>query len=88
MILDGLPREYFPEIQLIDDYHLNRKLGVLYEGKVGNGKLVVCSMDLVSDLDSRHVARQFRNSLIRYMISDDFDPCMEIDAHEAFSVLK
>jgi hypothetical protein len=88
MILDGLPGELFPLIQLIDDYHQNRKLGVLFEGKVSNGKLLVCSMDISSDLEKRHVARQFRNSLISYMLSDNFNPRHKIEPGQVLSLFQ
>ena len=41
---------------------------------MGNGKLLVCSVDLENDLASRPVARQLRHSLLAYMASDDFAP--------------
>ena len=47
---------------------------MIYEGRVGNGKLVLASCDLTSDPENRIVARQMRRSLIRYMQSDRFDP--------------
>ncbi|MGV8137250.1 MAG: transposase [Mangrovibacterium sp.] len=54
-------------------------LGLLFYGySTGNGKLIVCSMDLSSNLDSRPVACQFRQSLFRYMQSEKFDPKDEL----------
>ena len=88
MILNGLPGALSPMVQLIDDYHLNRKLGVLFEGKVSNGKLLVCSMDISTDLEKRHVARQFRNSLISYMLSENFNPRYKIEPGQVLSVFK
>ena len=88
MILNGLPGALSPMVQLIDDYHLNRKLGVLFEGKVSNGKLLVCSMDILTDLEKRHVARQFRNSLISYMLSENFNPRYKIEPGQVLSVFK
>jgi len=52
----------------------HRKLGLLFEARIGNGKLLVCSIDLKSNLDTRPVARQMLYSLIRYMESEDFNP--------------
>ena len=42
MILDRLPQNYRPIVQVIDNIERNHKLGLLYELKVGNGKLLVC----------------------------------------------
>ena len=78
MILNGLPAEVRPTVQVIDDGVTNRRLGLVFEAKVSGGKLVVCSIDIESDLDNRPVARQFRKSLISYISGDDFKPAYDI----------
>ena len=50
------------------------KLATLLEARVGKGKLLATSFDLVHDLDKRPGARQFRNSLIQYAQSPAFSP--------------
>jgi hypothetical protein len=67
MSLDHLSPDLRPLVQVIDTWFEARRLGLLYEACVGDGRLVVCSMDLQSDLDHRLVARQFRYSLARYL---------------------
>jgi hypothetical protein len=57
----------------------NQKLGLLFETKVGDGKLIVCSIDLDTDLDKRPVARQFRHSLHQYMNGVSFNPEFEMN---------
>lgn len=79
MVLDDFPADYRPVVQLIDDWFTNRKLGILLEGKVGNGKLIVCSADLQKDLDKRPAARQLRQSILQYMASDRFNPSASLD---------
>lgn len=79
MVLDDFPADYRPVVQLIDDWFTNRKLGILLEGKVGNGKLMVCSADLQKDLDKRPAARQLRQSILQYMASDRFNPPASLD---------
>jgi hypothetical protein len=74
MILDDFPPALRPTVQVIDDWFTARKLGLVVEAKLGNGKLVVCSVDLESDLAGDPVRRQFRHSLLRYMASDRFAP--------------
>ena len=44
--MDDFPHEFRPLVYIIDDWFKNRKLGMLFEGKVGKGKLMVCSADL------------------------------------------
>lgn len=79
MNLENFPADFRPLVQPIDTWFLNRRLAMLFEAKVGNGKLMVCSADLNADLDKRHVARQLKNSILKYMKSDEFAPESEID---------
>jgi len=79
MILDDFPAAFRPIVQVIDDWTTNRKLGLVFEAKVGAGKLLVSSIDLWNDLPARPEARQLLYSLKRYMVSKDFSPEQEID---------
>jgi GH18 family chitinase len=78
MILDGMPAELRPTVQVIDDWFTNRRLGLVFEARVGKGRLLVTSIDLARDLDTNVVARQLRHSLLRYAASDRFDPKVEL----------
>ena len=78
IILDSLPHAYRPVIHYIDDWFVNRKLGLLMEMKVGPGKLLVCGADLEKDMEKRPAARQFLHSLRQYMQSPAFNPSQEI----------
>jgi hypothetical protein len=88
MILDDLPFTLRPLVQVIDDWFENRRLGLLWEAKVGAGCLMVCSMDLKSDLDHRLVARQLRRSILDYMASDEFQPTIEVSVKSEVLSLK
>lgn len=74
LVLEGLPPELRPLVQPIDTWFEARRLGLLIEAQVGPGRLMVCSMDLSSDLDERLVARQLRHSLLNYLNSPEFQP--------------
>ena len=74
LVLDGAPDDLRPIVQGVTDFHQNRLLGQVLEARVGDGRLLVCGYDLNNDLDRRHAARQFRDSLLRYMTSDAFQP--------------
>jgi hypothetical protein len=74
LILDDLPADVRPVVQVIDDWFTNRKLALVLEAKVGRGRLVACSIDLRHDLDGNPVARQLLASLLSYMGSDRFAP--------------
>jgi beta-galactosidase len=78
MIIDGLPEGVDPIVRVIDDWNQNRRLALVFEAKVAHGKLVVCAADITRDLDRRPAARQFRRSLLQYMISDGFAPKAEV----------
>ena len=74
MLLSEFPHDFQPTVQSIDTWFLSRKIGMLFEARVGRGRIVVTSMDLQTDLDHRIVARQLRHSILRYMQSADFQP--------------
>jgi hypothetical protein len=77
--LRDFPTDFRPVIHLIDDWFKNRKLGILFEAKVGDGKLMVCSADLQKDLANRPAAAQFRQSILEYMTSDQFNPSTNLE---------
>lgn len=82
IILDDIDGSIEPMVRVIDDWNRCRKLAILFEVALGKGKLLICSIDLNSDLENRPVARQLRYSLLNYMQSDAFKPqkAVSIDA--------
>lgn len=78
MQLDSLPQDLHPIVYIIDDWFTNRRLGMVYEARIGKGKVLVCSADLQHDLDKRPAAAQFRQSLLEYMASEHFNPQTEL----------
>jgi hypothetical protein len=80
--LDGLPQQLQPIVQPIDDWNRNYKLGLVFEAKVGRGRLMVCSVDIESSLDVRPVARQLRRSLLDYIGSARFQPQVAVSTQE------
>jgi hypothetical protein len=78
MILDGLPGALRPTVQVIDDWFTSRRLGLVLEARVGQGRLLVSSIDLATGLEENVVARQLRRSLLDYMASDLFTPAVEL----------
>jgi hypothetical protein len=79
IILDETPAAYRPIIQVIDNFARNHKLGLLFETRVGQGKLLVCASDLPA-LQDRPEARQLLYSLLRYVESPAFAPVVPLDA--------
>ncbi|MGC4234866.1 MAG: glycoside hydrolase family 2 [Niabella sp.] len=80
MVLDHFPFGFKPLVQLIPDWNKPQKLGMLYEAKVGKGKLLVTAIDLKNNMDHRPVARQLLYSLKRYVSSNEFNPNDEVSA--------
>ena len=74
--LDLLPHDTKPIVRVIDDWVTARPLGLVAEGKVGTGKIIVCGFDLTRDADDP-VTQQMRRSLLDYAASDRFAPTTE-----------
>ena len=81
MVLDRLSDDYRPIVQVIDNVERNHKLGLLFEFKVGNGKLLVCMSDLKAVQDKPE-ARQFYRSILEYMESPAFAPSYSLSAKD------
>jgi hypothetical protein len=76
--LDAMSPRPEPLVRMIDSFIGNRCLSVLFEVRMGMGRLLVTSLDLSSDLTTRHAARQLRASLRAYVTSYTFDPSLTI----------
>jgi hypothetical protein len=85
MILDDLPPGLRPSVQVIDDWFTNRKLGLVFEARLGPGRLLVTSVDLSGDLDP--VRRQLLASLLNYAGSSRFDPGIRVTAEQVRALL-
>jgi hypothetical protein len=81
-VLDGMPAELVPVVQVIDDWYSNRKLALAFEARIGEGRLLVCGADLSGGLDANPVARQLRSSLVLYAASVGFNPAVSVSASE------
>jgi hypothetical protein len=85
--LDRLPKNLQPIVQPIDDWNRNYKLGVIFEARVGRGRLLVSSIDLENSIQWRLSARQLRRSILNYMASAKFDPKVSLTAQNFRDVL-
>ncbi|MEN8117409.1 MAG: sugar-binding domain-containing protein [Bacteroidota bacterium] len=86
--LNGFPVELKPIIRIIDDWVTNRRLALLFEAKVGEGKILVSGVDLVNDLPSRLEAQQLKTSLLNYMDSQEFNPGVELTVKDIQKIIK
>jgi hypothetical protein len=86
--LDDFKNKPDPIVRIIDDWVTNKNLAMVFEAKVGGGKLIVAGVDLQSDLETRLEARQLLFSLKSYMGGDQFDPKTAISVDEILSIFK
>ncbi len=75
-----------PAVRVIDNFVTNRNLATIFEAKVGKGKLLFCSMDISSNLESRPVARQLLYSLSKYMNGGKFNPKVSITTNDLLTI--
>lgn len=75
---DTTDKSYRPILQMMDNFERNHKLGILFEGRVGDGTLMVCTSRL-SEISERSEVKQFTGSLLAYLLSDAFAPEQTLD---------
>ena len=88
MILDGFPAGLHLDIQLIDTWFYARRLALMFEARVGQGRIMVTSIDFEHHLTSRPAKRQLLKSLFDYMNSDVFSPAQEMSAENISELYK
>lgn len=84
--LDDLPQELTPIVQVIPNFFYNHKLANILEAEIANGKVVICSIDIVNNLEERPEARQLRNSILEYMNNSQFDPQYKLSLKQLKSI--
>ncbi len=82
IILDSLPRNLHPIVRVIDDWFKNRRLALVFEARVGEGRLIVTGIDLLTDRENRPAARQLLYSLKKYAAGDSFNPSVKLTMEE------
>jgi hypothetical protein len=79
IIISSLPAEIQPIVRVIDDWVTNRPLALVFEAKIGKGKIVVSGIDFMQDFDKRPEAQQLLFSLKKYMAGSQFNPGVELN---------
>jgi hypothetical protein len=85
--LSDAPAGLRPIVQVVPDWNQPRREALLFEARVGKGRLLKCSADLRTDLDKRLAARQLRRSLLDYAAGKNFDPVTEMTPDQVRSLL-
>jgi hypothetical protein len=87
VIFDGV-QGGSPLVEVVDNFVNNRRLAMIYEGKVGEGKVLFASCDLSTNIEERPAARQLLVSLLEYMNSEKFNPDAIVSFGQVVSSLK
>lgn len=87
MSMDMLPKAFFPIVQIIPGIKDNGKHGLIWECKVGTGRVLICTADLLSS-EGCPAAGQLLYSLKKYIQSPDFAPQQEIELDRLRDVLR
>ena len=86
IILDDFDPSLKPIVRVVDDWFENRRLALLFEVKIGEGKLLISGIDLHTNLEERIEARQLLYSLKKYMSGDQFQPKNELSAADVMAL--
>lgn len=62
-----------PIVQIIDNFERNHLLGLVYELKIEESRILVCTSPL-KNIENSSPAQWLNYSLIKYILSDDFKP--------------
>lgn len=81
LIMDHLSKETGMIVEAIDNVERNHKLGVLFECRVGKGKLFVCMSDLNKGKEYKECA-QLLAAIYQYIGSKEFNPLHEWQENE------
>ncbi|HUA59744.1 MAG TPA: glycoside hydrolase [Verrucomicrobiae bacterium] len=79
MNIDSLPKALEPIVQPIDDWNRNLRFALLFECAVGQGRLMVTSLNLPESEAAKHAGGpSLRKSILDYMASPQFKPGTEL----------
>ena len=88
IILDSVAIGLKPIVRVIDDWVTARPLGLVFECRVGKGKLIVSGIDFLSDQEKRPEAKQLLFSLKKYMAGNQFNPKAELSLNTIEKLIK
>jgi hypothetical protein len=81
--LSTAPPTLKPIISAIDDWNRNWRLGVLFECKVGPGRLIVSAINLNKESPGTEAElRQLRRSVLNYMAGANFKPAASLTSDQ------
>ncbi len=78
--LDSVSKEIKPIVRVIDDWYTASSFGLILECKIGEGKLLISGIDLLTESQNRPEAKQLLYSLKKYMSGKSFNPKVMVKA--------
>lgn len=72
--LNDMPEELTPIVSAIDDWNRNLPLGLIFEARIGNGRLLFVSACLEGEFSKRPAAWSLKEALLSYASSGEFCP--------------
>ncbi len=85
--LNTTDKSYRPIVQVIDNLERNNKFGLIFEFKMGKGKILIC-MSQLGKIADKPEANQLYRSILDYMHSEKFNPEFSINEEELRTLLK
>lgn len=87
IVTDSIYQNIEPILECVDNFANNRRLATVFETNCENGKLLVCSMDVIRNMDDAPEKRQFLYSILKYMNSAEFNPTKQISIDKISSLI-
>lgn len=85
VVFDDMVDAFDPILEVVSSYKLISKQASLFEWQVGNGRLLVCTLNLP---ESDPAAVYLRRCLLDYAASGEFEPRTHLSPHELAKRLK
>lgn len=73
-LMDQMPEGMKPIVTAIDDWNRNLPLGLILEGRVGKGRLLMVTTSLEDSFEENPAAWSLKESLLAYAASEQFCP--------------
>lgn len=86
LIIDRLPKDIDPIIEVIDNVERNFRLALMLECKVGKGKLLILSANL-GELDKTSEGKWLLQSIKEYVASKEFNPDLTLTPKQVVNLL-
>ena len=85
--LDLLPKGLDPIVRVIDDWVTAYPLGLIVEGKMGSGKIIICGFDLTHNAPMIQFHAKCVRVYLNYMSSEKFAPQTELTIDQIGSLI-